>query len=81
VLRGDPQFNPKFATAGVWDITSENLPDGIAEESCDVITLCFVLSALVYTFSPWLTEGTPSMETSSFKSLSSSETWWIDMFP
>jgi tRNAThr (cytosine32-N3)-methyltransferase len=52
VLRGDPQFNPEFATAGVWDITSENLPEGIAEESCDVITLCFVLSALVYNFGP-----------------------------
>jgi tRNAThr (cytosine32-N3)-methyltransferase len=48
VLRSDPQFNEKYATAGVWDITSDTLPEGIAESSVDVITLCFVLSALVY---------------------------------
>ena len=47
VLREDPQFNSEYATAGVWDITSETLPEGIAESSIDVITLCFVLSALV----------------------------------
>jgi tRNAThr (cytosine32-N3)-methyltransferase len=47
VLREDPQFNAEYATAGVWDITSETLPEGIAESSVDVITLCFVLSALV----------------------------------
>ena len=47
VLLADPQFNPEICTAGVWDITSETLPEGIVEESVDVITLLFVLSALV----------------------------------
>jgi tRNAThr (cytosine32-N3)-methyltransferase len=47
VLREDPQFNSQYATADVWDITSESLPEGIAEESVDVITILFVLSALV----------------------------------
>jgi tRNAThr (cytosine32-N3)-methyltransferase len=47
VLKSDPQYNPEFVTAGVWDITSEGLPDGIPSSSCDVIILCFVLSALV----------------------------------
>jgi len=47
VLRADPQFNPEFATADVWDISSEELPSGIEEDSVDVLTLCFVLSALV----------------------------------
>jgi len=46
VLLQDPQFNPEFASAGVWDIASESLPEGIAEFSVDVIILCFVLSAL-----------------------------------
>ena len=50
VLRGDPQFNTQYATAGVWDIASETMPEGIAESSVDVITLCFVLSALVALF-------------------------------
>lgn len=47
VLLADPQFNPQFATAGVWDITSTTLPEGIAEGSVDVLTLLFVVSALV----------------------------------
>jgi tRNAThr (cytosine32-N3)-methyltransferase len=47
VLRADPQFNPQYATADVWDITSESLPEGIPESSVDVITVLFVLSALV----------------------------------
>ena len=50
VLLADPQFNSEICTAGVWDITSEMLPEGIAEESVDVITLLFVLSALVLFF-------------------------------
>jgi tRNAThr (cytosine32-N3)-methyltransferase len=48
VLLADPQFDPEVCTAGVWDITSETLPEGIAEGSVDVITLLFVLSALVF---------------------------------
>jgi len=52
VLRADPQFNQEFATADVWDIASEELPTGIEEETVDVITLCFVLSALVISASP-----------------------------
>ena len=47
VLLSDPQFDPLHASAGVWDITSDSLPEGIPESSCDAITLCFVLSALV----------------------------------
>jgi len=47
VLRADPQFNEQFSTADVWDIASESLPSGIEEGTVDVITLCFVLSALV----------------------------------
>ena len=47
VLHSDPQFNPKFATAEVWDITADTLPADIPEGSVDVIILCFVLSALV----------------------------------
>ena len=62
VLLADPQFNPKYATAGVWDITSTLLPEGIAEASVDVITLCFVLSALVLLLKTVLTEGTSTME-------------------
>jgi tRNAThr (cytosine32-N3)-methyltransferase len=62
VLRADPQFNPEHATAGVWDITSALLPEGIAEASVDVITLCFVLSALVLLLKTVLIEGTWTME-------------------
>ena len=47
VLLADPQFNPEICTAGVWDIAAETLPEGIEEGSVDVITLLFVLSALV----------------------------------
>jgi tRNAThr (cytosine32-N3)-methyltransferase len=47
VLKADPQFNPDIATADVWDISSDELPSGIEEGSVDVITLLFVLSALV----------------------------------
>jgi tRNAThr (cytosine32-N3)-methyltransferase len=47
VLREDPQFDPKYATAAVWDITSESLPEGVEEGSVDAMTLLFVLSALV----------------------------------
>ena len=51
VLLADPQFNPQFVTAGVWDITSKSLPEGIDEGSVDVLTLLFVLSALVWILS------------------------------
>ena len=50
VLQSDPQFNPQYATAGVWDITSESLPEDISPGSVDAITLLFVLSALVDPF-------------------------------
>lgn len=50
VLLADPQFDPLHATAEVWDIASDSLPGGILENSVDVITLCFVLSALVFPF-------------------------------
>ena len=48
VLLADPQFDPLHATAQVWDIVSDSLPGGIFEDSVDVVTLCFVLSALVF---------------------------------
>ena len=47
VLKEDPQFDPAHVTAGVWDIASTEGPEGIEEDSVDVILLCFVLSALV----------------------------------
>jgi len=53
VLKTDPQFNSQYATADVWDMASEELPAGIEEESVDVITLLFVLSALVCLHDTW----------------------------
>jgi len=47
------QQNPLYADpplgsirASVWDLTSDNLPDGIAPSSVDIVVLIFMLSAL-----------------------------------
>ena len=47
VLRADPQFNPTTRYSWSLGYNVYSLPEGIAEASVDVITLCFVLSALV----------------------------------
>jgi tRNAThr (cytosine32-N3)-methyltransferase len=47
VLKEDSQFDPVHCTAGVWDISSTEGPEGIEDCSVDVILLCFCLSALV----------------------------------
>lgn len=80
VLLSDPQFDPQYATAGVWDISSDSLPEGITESSVDVITLCFVLSALVSISIAGVTVGTESMESSCLQFASSLEARWADMF-
>jgi Methyltransferase domain len=80
VLRSDPQFDPLYATADVWDVASDSLPEGIPESSVDVITLCFVLSALVSMSITGVMVGTESMGSSYLQFISPLEAWWTDMF-
>lgn len=49
VIRGSPLFAEQQCgrmEANVWDIASDELPDGLEEVSVDVILLIFILSAL-----------------------------------
>lgn len=49
VIRGSPLFAEQQCgrmEASVWDIASDELPDGLEESSVDVVLLIFILSAL-----------------------------------
>lgn len=49
VIRGSPLFVEQqcgLMEASVWDIASDELPDGLGEASVDVVLLIFILSAL-----------------------------------
>lgn len=46
IMRTSPQYDPRYLDVQVWDITSETLPPGVAENSVDVVLLIFIFSAL-----------------------------------
>jgi tRNAThr (cytosine32-N3)-methyltransferase len=47
-MREAPEYQPKTGTvrAEVWDAAGEDLPEGLEEESVDVIVMIFIFSAL-----------------------------------
>ena len=47
-MRGADEYQPELGTlrAEVWDAASEDLPEGLEEESVDVIIMIFIFSAL-----------------------------------
>ena len=46
LMRTNAAYNAKHIHASVWDISSDNLPDGVEEETVDVVLLVFIFSAL-----------------------------------
>ncbi|KAM0335730.1 hypothetical protein ACHAQA_000780 [Verticillium albo-atrum] len=46
VMRGHEEYDTKYMQADVWDVTSDELPPGLGEESVDVAVLVFIFSAL-----------------------------------
>lgn len=46
VMRGAEGYDREFMQADVWDVTSDELPPGLAEGSVDVAILVFIFSAL-----------------------------------
>ncbi|EEY18076.1 conserved hypothetical protein [Verticillium alfalfae VaMs.102] len=46
VMRGHEEYDTKHMQADVWDVTSDELPPGLGEESVDVAILVFIFSAL-----------------------------------
>lgn len=48
LVKTSPSFNPANAHAAVWDLADpeHNLPDGIEENSVDIVVMIFVFSAL-----------------------------------
>lgn len=46
IVRQSPSYNSQYASATVWDLSSDTLPEGIIEHSVDIVVLIFVLSAL-----------------------------------
>ena len=46
LLKANEAYDPAHIHASVWDISEENLPDGVQEESVDVVILVFIFSAL-----------------------------------
>ena len=46
LMRANEAYDPAHINASVWDIASDDLPDGLVEESVDVVLLVFIFSAL-----------------------------------
>jgi len=46
LMRANEAYDPAHIQASVWDISGENLPDGVVEASVDVVLLVFIFSAL-----------------------------------
>lgn len=46
LIRAAVDYDERFIHAEVWDVSSETLPPGVAENSIDVVLLIFIFSAL-----------------------------------
>ncbi|KAM0286025.1 hypothetical protein ACHAQH_001215 [Verticillium albo-atrum] len=46
VMRGHEEYDTRHMQADVWDVTSDELPPSLGEESVDVAILVFIFSAL-----------------------------------
>lgn len=50
LIRGSPLYNAPSSkghiNASVWDVSSSDLPEGVSEDSADVVLLIFIFSAL-----------------------------------
>lgn len=46
VMRGEEAYNTDVMQADVWDVTSDELPPGLAEGTVDVAVMVFIFSAL-----------------------------------
>ena len=46
LMKGNEAYDEERMRATVWDVSGENLPDGVEEGSVDVVLLVFVFSAL-----------------------------------
>ncbi|KAH7362048.1 S-adenosyl-L-methionine-dependent methyltransferase [Plectosphaerella cucumerina] len=46
VMRASEEYNREFMQADVWDVSSDELPPGLAEGTVDVAILVFIFSAL-----------------------------------
>ena len=46
LLKANEAYDSAHIRASIWDISGESLPDGVQEESVDVVILVFIFSAL-----------------------------------
>ena len=46
LIRANPAYDVEHMQASEWDISSENMPPGVREDSVDVVLLVFIFSAL-----------------------------------
>lgn len=46
VMRESENYDTKFMQADVWDAAGEVLPPGLGDESCDIVIMIFIFSAL-----------------------------------
>ena len=46
LIRNNGAYDPHHIQASVWDVSDSSLPEGVAEESIDIVLLIFIFSAL-----------------------------------
>ena len=46
LIQSNQAYDPQHIQASVWDISGSSLPEGVADESVDVVLLIFIFSAL-----------------------------------
>ena len=46
LIKSNEFYDPQRIQASLWDVSSSSLPEGVAEESVDVVLLIFIFSAL-----------------------------------